>query len=181
MCELVRGAVVGDGTGGVVPPPIAPQIPETIPVVDAFQAPAACEPVFQQPPEFLREADQIRAGYSQDCLHIPENIPRTTSGFKFINRKQFVNTSDAEIFALYLSENEDAIQEILYSDHFTADDKSPINCPSRCRIQTYPKILFNIMRELHTKHDNLVHTHTHYLPRTRKREEVPHFQYEHSS
>ena len=95
---------------------VLPQQPVRIPSpVPVAAVPAnAREPDFYLPPEFLREADQVPAVYSQEGLHIPDHLPRFSSGHKYCNRKQYVNTSDAEIFALCLSRNEEAIQEILY-------------------------------------------------------------------
>ena len=111
--------------------------------------------------------------YSQDGLYIPPHLPQFTGGYKYVNRKQYVNSTDAQFFGLYPSVNEQAILEILYSDHYSPADKSPVNCPPGCRIQTYLHCLLDVMKELHTKHDNLVHTYTHYMPRTRDKVFTP--------
>ena len=44
------------------------------------------ESTFYVPPEFLREADQTRAVYSQDGLYIPPHLPPFTGGYKYVNR-----------------------------------------------------------------------------------------------
>ena len=81
--------------------------------------------------------------------------------------------SDAQIFGLYLLENQTAIDEVMNSDHYSPTDKRPVNCPSGCGVQTYPFCLIFVMRELHTKHDNLVNTITAYVPCTRSEVYIP--------
>lgn len=81
--------------------------------------------------------------------------------------------SDAQVFGLYLLENQNAIDEIMHSDHSSPTDKRPVNCPSGCVVQTYPYCLISVMRELHTKHKNLVNTVTAYIPRTRTEVYIP--------
>ena len=125
------------------------------------------------PPEFLPEADWVRPFYRQCELTIPCHLPRFSYGWKYGNLHDYVNMSDAQVFGLYLTENQTAIDEILNSDHYSPMDKRPVNCPSGCVVQTYPYCLISVMRELHTKHDNLVNTITAYVPRTRNEVYTP--------
>ena len=75
------------GPRGAVPPLLA-NLPKTTPVIAAQDRHADAarverlnrEIVFHAPPELLREGENVRATYSQDGLHIPENLPRMTSG-----------------------------------------------------------------------------------------------------
>ena len=124
-------------------------------------------------PELLREATWVREPYRAAGLYIPPNLPKFTDGMQYITEHEFVFKSDAEIFALYLEENVAAIDELMYSDRYSPGDKQPVNCPPGCRIQTYPLGMQKIMRELHTKHDNLVSTFTAYMARSRSEVLVP--------
>ena len=102
--------------------PMRLPVPETPPVPVQAHIPDVDAP--SVPPEIL-EAEWDQAVYAQNELTIPCHLPQFTCGWKYGNKHEYVNMSDAQVFGLYLLENKFAIEEIMNSDHYSPSDKNP--------------------------------------------------------
>ena len=97
-----------------------------------------------------------RPFFAQTAIVFNQRLPPMTSGQNLFELDCYVNSTSADIFAIYLEENAAAIRGILDSPYFTPQEKSPVPCPSGCSVPTYPRILLGVMSALNKKHDNLV-------------------------
>ena len=86
---------------------------------------------------FLKRISRAWCSEKAQCAPHKVCLPQATNGHKHIAKPQYANMYDAQIFGIYLFENQHAIQQIRSSGHYFAKDRLPVNFPPGYAVHPY--------------------------------------------